>query len=542
MIGTGSDQSGGDHMERSTTLPVGLGSWLPVMFLAVVLSGCVTDSGHEDPFLEFDPYDESKGARVTEYFSTVSGTAALRPQGPPSIYVDFSSGMIQAYTSNEANGAVMEAVGQKFVDPAITWFKLGNDSIKPLNELKNDKLYNLVTDKSKYGKETVAPLQRALERIVSEPKEALLITDFEEYTPDRTEQLLGYGKDHFKKWLLAGNKLTLFSNKYFEKTKDGRQVQKRLNFMVFSIGQGAANGLLEQFEKAILGKTMDSRFDLTNGAFTVVPDYPKEGVGGIWRNPDAADEEGQNVFEMDGAAYVNGFAAHGTPFEFYPLDGLPWSYVDKTRLGEDKMAHFLRNLFLNASNTSSYALKEMAVEVYDVTADYEHFARCMEVAKHVPKVVKDPDHGYLRFADDEEDPIALVCYDSTGTIKPEWVYAPKERPVLKEVFSLAEELFNTKLRTDPAKVELAIDFHPEFDASKLTAARMVRVDLVVKGTQDASQDATLDAMIWTSAIKRDRENKSLYYSIRETLQDPAIAPERSHPVLYSYFILVAATK
>jgi hypothetical protein len=204
--------------------------------------------------------------------------------------------------------------------------------------------------------------------------------------------------------------------------------------------------------------------------------------------------------------------------------------------------HFLRNLFLNASNTSSYALKDVAVEVHDVTADYEHFARCQEVAKHVPKVVKDPDHGYMRFADDEEDPIALACYDSTGTVKPEWVYTPKDSPELKEVFSLAEELFSTGMTTDPAKVELAIGFHPEFDAEKVADARLVRVDVVVKSTQDASQNASLDAMIWESAIKRDRMNKSLYFSVRETLQDAALAPERSNPVLYSYFILTAAPR
>ncbi len=536
------DTNNNEHPARSGSKPALAVSGLTA--LALFLAGCGPETG-DDPFAEagFDPYDGSKGARVTEYFNAVSGASMAAPSGPPAIYVDFSNGMIQAYTSSTANSDVMKAVGQTFVDPAITWFKLGNDSIVRLSELKNYQLYNTVTEPKSYAKEIMAPIQRTLERIVSSTSESLLITDFEEYTPDRREQMLGYGKDHFKKWLMAGNKLTIFSNPYEEKTKDGRTVTKRLNFMVFSIGQGAADGLLDRFRKTTEGIGMAAPFELTNGSCRVTNSYEKEGVGGIWYNDKATDEAGRNVFEMENAGYVNGLAAHGAPFEFYPLE-LPWSYVDKTRLAEqgepEGMKHFLRGLLLDASNSGSYGLGSLSVEAHDVTEDFEHFARCQEALKHVPSIITDPDQGYKRFADDEADPIALGCYDSTGTIKAEWKYAPKERAEVKEAFTLAETLFQEKLKESPGAVELAIDFHKEFKPEAMSGARLVRVDVVVKSTQDRSQDAALEAMKWESTTLKGRQNESLYYSIKETLQDPALAPERSHPLLYTYFILTPA--
>lgn len=507
--------------------------------LMVALAGCSPETS-DDPFTQvgFDAYDGLKSTRVGDYFKAVNAGARVASINPPVIYVDFSNGMIQAYTSSTANSDVMKAIGQKFVDPAITWFKLGNDSIAQLSELKNYQLYNTVTDPKSYAKEIMAPIQRTLERIVSSTSESLLITDFEEYTPDRREQMLGYGKDHFKRWLMAGNKLTIFSNPYEEKTKDGRTVTKRLNFIVFSIGQGGPDGLLDRFRKAIEGIGMSVPFELTNGSYRVTNSYVKEGVGGLWYNTKAPDDAGRNVFEMENAAYVNGLAVYGVPFEFYPLE-LPWSYVDKTRHAEqgEGMQHFLRGLVLDASNNGSYGLVSVSVEAHDVTEDFEHFARCQEALKHVPKVVSDPDHGYKRFADDEADPIALGCYDSTGTIKAEWKYAPKERAEVKEAFTLAETLFQEKLKESPGAVELAIDFHKEFKPEALAGARLLRLDVVVKSTQDRSQDAALSAMKWESTTMKGRQNESLYYSIKETLQDPALAPERSHPVLYTYFIL-----
>ena len=111
---------------------------------------------------------------------------------------------------------------------------------------------------------------------------------------------------------------------------------------------------------------------------------------------------------------------------------------------------------------------------------------------------------------------------------------------MKEAFTLAETLFQEKLKESPGAVELAIDFLKEFKPEAMSGARLVRVDVVVKSTQDRSQDAELSAMKWESTTMKGRLNESLYYSIKETLQDPALAPERSHPLMYTYFILTPA--
>lgn len=514
----------------------------PCILSALVLSlACCGPGCGEDPFCQtaFDPYGEDVGDRVSAYFIATTPSNSVGGQREPSIYVDFSNGMVHAYKGNPSNSNVMKAIGQKFIDPKVNWYRLGDDSIKQLNSLANYQLYNMVTDANSFSKDIMAPLQRTLERIVSDGREALFITDFEEYSPSSREEMLGYGKDHFKRWLQAGNKLSVFANDYVEKG-----VTKRLFFLVFSHGQGAPNGLLDKFKQATGGVFDHAQFDLTNQAWSVTNHYPKEGVGGIWYNSEAGDAVASNVFELDNTRYINGLAKHGRPFEFYPID-LPWSYVKRTaeaEKGEDKDFLLLGGLKLDVSNNSAFELKDMELEVRDVTADYEHFARCMVATQHVPRTEKDPVSGNMRFHAEEDDPIALECYEPDGRIKDRYKYTPVEHPLLKEVLTFGRERFINGLN-DPKAVDLMItDLHPSFDASKLSSTRLLRVDMVIKAVQDRSQDGSLDRFKWDSLTKKGDKNESLYYSIKETLQDPDLSPERAHRVLYTYFILTPAER
>ena len=72
----------------------------------------------------------------------------------------------------------------------------------------------------------MAPIKESLERITTGKNDAILITDFEEYSPDGKEELYAYAKDSFLEWIKAGNKITFFYNKYHEVNKKTRKLIK----------------------------------------------------------------------------------------------------------------------------------------------------------------------------------------------------------------------------------------------------------------------------------------------------------------------------
>ena len=179
---------------------------------SVTFMGCSKEeSGPWDNFKPLNEIDK----HIAGYYDASLGQAANPTSGNPAVYVDFSDGIIQAYTGNKDNSEIIKAIGQKMVNPNIEWYSLGATKINKL-EYNSNELFNKVTDASQY-KDIMAPIQEALKKITASNNDALLITDFEEYTSDGKEQFENYPKEYFKTWLKNGNSITFFYTDYHEK-------------------------------------------------------------------------------------------------------------------------------------------------------------------------------------------------------------------------------------------------------------------------------------------------------------------------------------
>ena len=148
------------------------------------LIGCCTPES-KDAWANFKPLNEID-KHIEGYYDASLGQAVNPKSGNPAVYVDFSDGIIQAYTGNKGNQDIIKQIGQKMVSPNIEWFKLGGSKITKL-EYNSNELFNKVTDATQY-KDIMAPIQGALKQITESNNDALLITDFEEYTGDGKEQ------------------------------------------------------------------------------------------------------------------------------------------------------------------------------------------------------------------------------------------------------------------------------------------------------------------------------------------------------------------
>jgi predicted esterase len=130
---------------------------------------------------------------LNAYFDNNQNNTDLSIDGQQSIYIDFSDGLIQAYSSNPTNKQFIEAISQKFVNDqnSISWFGLGKKKFNGIGNLSfrdSKDLFNFVTNETNY-KDIMAPIKESLERITTGKNDAILITDFEEYSPDGKEEL-----------------------------------------------------------------------------------------------------------------------------------------------------------------------------------------------------------------------------------------------------------------------------------------------------------------------------------------------------------------
>jgi len=446
------------------------------------------------------------------------------------VFIDFSDGMLFAYTDNTQNAQMLENITHKLTAPNIIWYGLGGGEIYPL-DFHSTQLYNKVTDTKSYSKEIMAPIEQTIKQITDANSEALFITDFEEYTPDKREQFENFAKDYFTNWLTKGNSIDFFITDYTEKTKDRRQVVKHLYFTVFST---ANNKLLDDIQYALKDRGYNYRyFSLTSNFYTLTNKYASEKKGGIYY-----DEKGNDIVcVMDENRFINGMKKSNQLYEYYPFQESWKNIVANSRaLMEEGVPKpftaLFRNLFMDASNEDVYQLKKLEIKVSDVTADFVFYVKTQEALKHKPKLSKDA-QGNSIFDPEENDPIALECYTPEGELLPEWVYAPKEIKKINELFALDEVIFQNSVKnTDKKEIEIAIKYDDNFDISTLkNFYGLLRADVVIADCEPSLSNLE-NLFAWESVTTNGKKNTSLSEAIRNTL-------DRVNPngkIIYTYFI------
>ena len=167
--------------------------------ILLLLTSC--GSGNKDSFDQagFNPWDNNLVNRVEAYYRASLPGFSPDSSLPPRVYIDFSNGLIQAYKGNPDNSSMIEKITQKLTGGDIKWYGLGQSKIYPL-EFPTTQLFNKVTDPNSYAKDIMAPIEGAIKEITSNKGDALLVTDFEEYTKDGKEQFENFAKIANIRW------------------------------------------------------------------------------------------------------------------------------------------------------------------------------------------------------------------------------------------------------------------------------------------------------------------------------------------------------
>jgi len=292
--------------------------------------------------------------------------------------------------------------------------------------------------------------------------------------------------------------------------------------------------MITDFE-SIATAQMLTKIDINPNIYKVTNDYGGKTLNGI--TPDDPKETELKLNDPAGVmnSYFNGFLEQGKPYEAMDFQ-MDLSSLNENYFKEKKQ--FLQKLYLNSTNTSTYKLKGVDAQVYDVTSDFEHYSHCKEAKGHTPKLTKDEGNNLVWDEKTNADPIAVECFENNmQNLKPEYKYAYRAADPLAECFELNKSIFSQHLQNTPDKIELRTNFHGQLQNASIdnSAAKILRIDLVISDVEPAA-NPDLDKLKWTSIINKEMPNESLFNSVTKAIRD--ITPKGRR--LYSYYVKFSA--
>ena len=450
-------------------------------------------------------------------------------------YFDFSDGMNWAYQNDTTKNILKDIVNKVSNEEGAKIYSMADDKITPLPE-KTTTLFNTIMSSASYTKK-FAPIEKTLAKIVESDNDALMVTDFEEYTTDGKIQTAAFASKYFEKWLKRGYDIKFYITDYVENSR-----AKHLYYILFNT---KSRVLQDKVEEAIKNQPKNYKeFLLSTNPCELTTNYIGAAYGGCYHNSSnedvvsGTDEKGTSEsycnFNLEGYAET---IIQSSRFleeiprlnaEYYPM-GASWPDIKSNAEAasklpdKDKFTDLLRGLFVDLTMQDSYIVNKLDVIATDVQQDLDAYINSlMPEVVGKPNMVDDGAGGKVADPTSEQKPY----YDEKGNVLPEYVYTYKSPAQIMDMFELNETLFNNTKQSDPSKVEIGIDLKPNFSGNigGFTDGDMIRLDIVI-----ADCEPNISRL---SSLFSWGGNTNLADAIKNTLQN--MKPENR--VIYSYFI------
>lgn len=447
-------------------------------------------------------------------------------------YFDFS-GVYIAYEDSQT-AQTFNVITQKVTGSLNHYdlYSLANEQIEKLNA--NDlhtaaNIFAQLHNPSAQG-QLYAPIEKTLKKIISENRSALLVTDYEEYTPGHQVYQQAYATPYFEEWVKRGKDITFFVTDY----KEGL-LNKHLYYTVFD---DEKHQLLKEIEDGLQGKPCNyQRFTLSMHNYTVTPKpggtsgaYAGPCVGGTYHDENGVDVVTSSVEngKDDGFNILPGVRA-----ELYTFEEDWPSIVQNAQDTQDseiplryRFRHIFQNLFADFSNFDSYKIKSLDVQMTDIGKDFELYHNWLIAMKYKPQMTIVEGEKQVDVPSESSD-----FYDEQGQLKAEYDYlrcGGKTSDILG-VVSFDQKLFMQSFDATLGKnAELAVNLNPQFNgtiAGNEETSGLYRIDIVVASAEPNLGERVDSLFSWTG-------NNSLSSAIRNVLQH--CNPKGSS--VYSYFI------
>lgn len=458
----------------------------------------------------------------------------MEDRGKWAAYFDFS-GVYIAY-NDPLTAQTFTGITQKVTGSLDRYdlYSLANDTIEKLKDEDLHSAANIFAQLHNPAAQgqLYAPIEKTLKKIIGENRSALLVTDFEEYTPGHQIYQQAYATPYFEEWLKRGKDITFFVSDY----KEG-PLNKHLYYTVFD---DEKHRLLKEIEDGLQGKPVNyHKFTLSMHNYTVGP--ASGGTSGAYAGPCV----GGTYHDQNGNDVVTASVEDGTDEGFNPLIGVRaelytfeenWeAIVQNARDMQEseipikyRFRHLFQNLFADFSNVDSYKINALGVRMTDIGKDFELYQNWFTAMTYKPQVTIVEGEKQVDIPSESSE-----FYDEQGKLKTEYDYSVNGGNIanIDGVVLFDQDLYEKSYAASHGKVvELAVNLNPQFGGiigGNEELSGLYRIDIVVaNATPNLGEQ--IDALFsWTG-------NNSLSSAIRNVLQH--CNPKGSS--VYSYFIRI----
>ena len=472
------------------------------------------------------------------------------------VYVDLSDGITKYALANSNNKNLL----QQF------FFTVQNEENLTYNELSDDKIipyqgtqalsyfiknghYNS-DGKLKRG----APIDKAFNEIASKNELGIVITDGELYDPVAKEVSMNpWASDSFKSWFASGGKLNIIYTDFSE-INGGKNYNKHMYILLFipKLYDGnLVEGLAADFaDNGITYKNMTFDTDVSDLYNREYPDAQTPGT--LTFNQEFANASG--YFSENNFEYIN--LADDSDFNTYD-DGLVYYLRDLgDEDGKKRNRPLLEKLFVDLESINNYKVKNINLNVTNVSDDFVRFKRNYYAKKNLPEVLiaesgKDSlsDDNFLVFNDCYTLIDGIDPYDFSGKVKsdteknfvkmlnPEFTFKESDlnSKQVKDFLFLDQEAGDNNEK-NLQNFEVVLKFDEKFNEDNLGFSsennNIIKVDIVVESNDFDLKNNTVNknALTWDK-IDDSGVDQTLYTSLLNVLKN-----NKPNSILYTYYI------
>ena len=435
-----------------------------IAVLAVLSTAFV--SCDSDPFeaaLEEAHENQFTAENVEDYHSkTYTSLEVIELDGAKvDIYVDLSDGIAPAW-DDDSNRSLFKTIINRMTNSS-TIIPMGRRSKNAPKEdiglsegMSQGAQIELLMNPESASQLIYAQIQDNLDSINTKNREAIFISDFEEYKNSKslTVAKAAIYSGAFQKWLDKGHNLHLYRLPY----SDGEK-SKNLVIAMFSSSQSVnskVNDLIQRIEEE---KGMSPDLSFTHNPFKI--DYQDS----ISTDLHGTILYGQNGYETIGH---NKWTTWNTSlgYEIHSMQA-DWDYFLTENFLQLSEGRLSEGLLLNTGASNYMTIKSLNVSVMDITSALELNSEVsyFEEVQGKIKLTTDPG-GNVVWSDNDTINYPYLSYvfeENTNTLEEIWS-KPSFSDKIKDLqlaIELDQSLFNDLMKNDPSKVKVHLLLNPD---------------------------------------------------------------------------------
>lgn len=481
-------------------------------------------------------------------------TKVSNNQTKTKVYVDLSDGITKFALADQNNKKLLQQFffGVQNEDN-LSYYELSDDSVIEYSGTQALSYFINTGHKDANGKRKQgAPIDKAFNLIAAGDDLGVVITDGELYDSAADEVSMNpWASDALKQWFGKNGSLEIIYTNFSE-LNSGTTYKKHMYLMVFIPNHYSGNFISSLKE------------DLTANGVLYKSDTYSTNVSGLYNRDSYPNKQTPGTLQLNTYGTAEGYFSDNN-FEYINLTN-----IADFNTTDDGIVYYLRDvgdqdgkpfnypivekLFIDLEAINNYDVKEVKINVTNVTEDLTSYKKNYYALKNKPKISKDDtgkdvltDNNHLIF-----DECSLVDIDGaypydtfqkvlentkedySKMLKAEYAFtSPKADSKLNDFIFIDNEAGMNNQANDQ-KFETVLKFDKKFNENTKgfynDKNNIIKVDVMVEQKDFNLKPINRQSLIWDK-IDKSGVDQTLYISLRNVLNN-----NKPNSVLYTYYI------